>query len=143
MDAVEYFGVLGHNARMRLFHALPANLTNTDCPYELRLVPKACTVHEQQADLCGSGAIDQICVFVIIGKDRGLYVGAQTVGCKLLPDMALENVDWAKKAAVALHALKADRLHTLWCRNPIPTVTSHTYLSTHFTGSDSTARWRR
>jgi hypothetical protein len=40
MDAVEYFGTLGHGGRIKLFHAVRANLTNTACPYELLLVPK-------------------------------------------------------------------------------------------------------
>lgn len=31
---------MGHGARIKMFHALRANLANTDCPYELVVVGK-------------------------------------------------------------------------------------------------------
>lgn len=40
MDMVEYFAALGSSARIRMFHARRADLTGTDCPYELAIAAK-------------------------------------------------------------------------------------------------------
>lgn len=40
MDVVEYYASLGHGARIKMFHAQRADLTGTDCPYELVVVAK-------------------------------------------------------------------------------------------------------
>ena len=40
MDVVGYYATYGHSARIKMFHCMGADLTGTDCPYELVVVPK-------------------------------------------------------------------------------------------------------
>ena len=40
MDVVGYYATYGHGARIKMFHCMRADLTGTDCPYELVVVPK-------------------------------------------------------------------------------------------------------
>ena len=40
MDVVGYYATYGHSARIKMFHCMRADLTGTDCPYELVVVPK-------------------------------------------------------------------------------------------------------
>lgn len=40
MDVIEYYAVYGHNAKIKLFHAIRADSSGTGCPYELMIVPK-------------------------------------------------------------------------------------------------------
>lgn len=40
MDVVEYYATYGHGAKVKMFHCVRADLTGTDCPYELAVVPK-------------------------------------------------------------------------------------------------------
>lgn len=39
-DVIEYYACLGHSARVKMFHAARADLTGTDCPYELVVMAK-------------------------------------------------------------------------------------------------------
>ncbi len=40
MDIVEYYASYGHGASVKMFHCLRADLTGTDCPYELVVTSK-------------------------------------------------------------------------------------------------------
>ena len=40
MDVVEYYATYGHDARIKLFHCVRVDLTGTNNPYELGLMPK-------------------------------------------------------------------------------------------------------
>ena len=56
MDVVGYFAAHGHSARIKMFHCVRADLTGTDCPYELALVPKE-TIKGDYFTISASGVV--------------------------------------------------------------------------------------
>ena len=56
MDVVSYFATHGHGARIKMFHGVRADLSGTDCPYELIVVPKE-TIKGDYFTLSASGVV--------------------------------------------------------------------------------------
>ncbi len=118
MDVVAYFATLGHGARIKMFHAVRANLTNTDCPYELVVVPKvragrtahaAGRVQQRDAGGCREPGMDRVparqvgeggCKRVDFGAGAGLW-WAQRVGVRGWDAGEVENSPLAGLRGIA------------------------------------------
>ncbi|GAX74205.1 hypothetical protein CEUSTIGMA_g1654.t1 [Chlamydomonas eustigma] len=56
MDIISYYATFGHSAKIKMFHCIRANLTGTDCPYELVMVPKE-TIRGDYYTMTASGVV--------------------------------------------------------------------------------------
>jgi dynein heavy chain len=56
MDVIEYYAAHGHSARIKMFHCIRADLSGTDCPYELVVIPKE-SIRGDYFTLSASGVV--------------------------------------------------------------------------------------